>query len=61
MTTRPNKRWYGVTVDWGTEVRNENNDDADGLEVEMYAAGDMRICSGTWERATWPRAFVRWR
>jgi hypothetical protein len=43
------------------EVRYEKIEDADGFEVEMYAAGDIKICSGTWERATWARALVRWR
>jgi hypothetical protein len=42
MTIRPNRRWYGVTVAWGMDVTNEKIEEAAGLEVEMYAAGDIR-------------------
>lgn len=42
MTIRPKRRWYGVTVAWGMDVTNEKIEEADGFEVDMYAAGDIR-------------------
>jgi hypothetical protein len=40
---------------------NEKMDAAEGLEVDMYAAGDIKTWKGIWERATWPSALVKWR
>ncbi|KAJ5139806.1 hypothetical protein N7448_003214 [Penicillium atrosanguineum] len=42
MTTRPKRRWYGVMVACEIDVMKEKIDPADGLVVEMYAAGDIR-------------------